>query len=537
MAVSRRSFLGYAALAGMATDLALPLSARAAQPLPRGGTLVIGSGPEATSGLTSAITSAGTAQLVSGKIFDGLLTFDEQFNPKPQLATRWEAARDGLSLTFHLRPNVRWHDGQPFTSKDVAYSVLEIWKKYHSRGRTTFANVIAVDTPDALTATLRLIKPAPYLLSALMSSVEAQILPQHLYAGRDVLSNPLNNAPVGNGPFKFVKWEQGNYVLLERNPDYWDAPRPYVDKVLFRFIADRSGGASALETGEVHLADNYGVALTDIVRLSRNPQIVVKDYPSTYITGTAAFEFNLDRPQFRDPRVRQAFAHAFDRDFIVKNIWLGYADKVEAPIPKAFPAFFTADVPTYPLDLAKAEALLDAAGLKRDAKGVRLTLTNDPAPTGPLAPIAQHLRSNLQKIGVRLNIRSSDFGEFVNRVYTRRDFDTIIYSANAGPDPAIGTQRFYWSKNFKPGVAFSNAADYNSPEVDQLLESGQAEIDPARRRDIYNRFQQKVQTDVARIPLISPHVVTLARREVLNFGGNQALYANLANVALDKKPA
>ena len=204
MAVSRRSFLGYAALAGMATDLALPLSARAAQPLPRGGTLVIGSGPEATSGLTSAITSAGTAQLVSGKIFDGLLTFDEQFNPKPQLATRWEAARDGLSLTFHLRPNVRWHDGQPFTSKDVAYSVLEIWKKYHSRGRTTFANVIAVDTPDALTATLQLSKPAPYLLSALMSSVEAQILPQHLYAGREVLSNPLSNAPFGNGAFKFV---------------------------------------------------------------------------------------------------------------------------------------------------------------------------------------------------------------------------------------------------------------------------------------------------------------------------------------------
>jgi peptide/nickel transport system substrate-binding protein len=336
---------------------------------------------------------------------------------------------------------------------------------------------------------LRLSKPAPYLLSALMSSVEAQVLPKHLYAGKDVLSNPLNNAPIGNGPFRFVKWEQGSYVLLERNPDYWDAPRPYVDKVLFRFISDPGGGAAALETGEVHLSDNYGVGLSEVVRLSHDPQLVVTRYPSTYITGTAAFEFNLDRPQFRDPRVRQAFAHAFDRDFIVKNIWLGYADPVEAPIPKAFPAFYTADVPQYPLDLAKAEALLEAAGLKRNSDGVRLTLTNDPAPTGPLSQIAQHLRSNLQKIGVRLNIRSSDFGEFVNRVYTRREFDTIFYSANAGPDPAIGTQRFYWSKNFKPGVAFSNAADYRNAEVDQLLESGQTEIDPAKRRDTYTRFQ------------------------------------------------
>jgi peptide/nickel transport system substrate-binding protein len=537
MAVSRRNFLGYSALAGIAANLALPSSACAADALPRGGTLVIGLGAEATSGLTSAVTSAGTAQLISGKLFDGLLTFDEHFNPKPQLATHWEAASDGLSLTFHLRPGVKWHDDQPFTSQDVAYSVLEIWKKYHSRGRTTFANVVAVDTPDPLTATLRLSKPAPYLLSALMSSVEAQVLPRHLYAGRDVLSNPLNDAPVGNGPFRFVKWEKGSYVLLERNPGYWDAPRPYVDKVLFRFIADRSGGAAALETGEVHATDNYGVALPDIVRLSRNPEIVVTRYPSTYIAGVAAFEFNLDRPQFRDPRVRQAFAHAFDRDFIVKNIWLGYADKVQGPIPQAFPAFFTADVPTYPLDLAKAGALLDAAGLRRDAQGVRLTLTNDPAPTGPLAPMAQHLRSNLQKIGVRLNIRSSDFGEFVNRVYTRRDFDTVFYSANAGPDPAIGTQRFYWSKNFQPGVAFSNAADYRSPEVDRLLESAQTEIDPAKRRALYDQFQQVVQTDVARIPLVSPHTVTLAWRSVLNFGGNKALYSNFANVALTKKSA
>jgi peptide/nickel transport system substrate-binding protein len=194
-------------------------------------------------------------------------------------------------------------------------------------------------------------------------------------------------------------------------------------------------------------------------------------------------------------------------------------------------------VPQYPLDLAKADALLDAAGLKRDSNGVRLTLTNDPAPTGPLAQIAQHLRSNLQKVGVHLNIRSSDFGEFVNRVYTRRDFDTIFYSANAGPDPAIGTQRFYWSKNFKPGVAFSNAADYRNPEVDHLLETGQSEIDQAKRKEIYTRFQQQVQTDVARIPLVSPHTVTLNRREVLNFTGNQALYSNLANVALTKKSA
>jgi peptide/nickel transport system substrate-binding protein len=526
--------LGASVLAALGANFHVRMEAFGAEALPRGGTLVIGAGPEMTSGLTSAVTSAGTAQVISGKIFDGLLTYDEHFNPQPQLATHWELAGDGLSYTFHLRPGVLWHDGEPFTSRDVAFSVLEVWKKYHSRGRTTFANVVAADTPDPLTVTLRLSKPAPYLLSALMSSVEAQIVPYHVYAGRDVPSNPANNAPIGNGPFRFVKWEQGSYVLLERNPHYWDAPRPWLDKLLFRFTADRAAGASALEAGEVHLTDSNAISLPDAARLSASPNVVVARYPSTYTSGVSVFEFNLDRPQFRDVRVRQAFAHAFDRDFIIKNIWLGYADKAEAPIPQAFPAFYTQNVPTYPLDLGKAETLFEAAGFKRNSQGIRLALSTDPAPTGPLALIAQHLRSNLDKIGVKLQIRSQDFGEFVNRVYTRRDFDTIFYSANAGPDPAIGIQRHYWSKNFKPGVAFSNAADYHNGDVDRLLEDGQIEVDFHKRRAIYDELQRIVQTDLPRIPLIAPQTVTLARRNVVNFTGNKALYDNFANVALMK---
>jgi peptide/nickel transport system substrate-binding protein len=528
--LTRRQWLEWALTAAVGVGPAL---SAAAAVQPRGGTLVIGCGPESTSGLTAAVTSAGTAQIVSGKIFDGLLTYDDHFTPKPQLATSWEVSADGLAYTFHLRPGVLWHDGKPFTSQDVGFSVLEVWKKYHSRGRTTFANVIGADTPDDATVILHLSRPAPYLLSALMSSVEAQVVPKHIYAGHDIPTHPANNAPIGTGPFRFVKWEQGNYVLLERNPHYWDAPRPWLDKLLFRFFADRSAAAVALETGEAHVSDSTALNLTDVARLSHHPSLTVVAYSATYISGVVAFEFNLDRPQFRDPRVRQAFAHVFDRDFIVQRIWQGYADPVHGPIPPAFPAFYTQKVPVYAPDLAATEALLEAAGLKRDAQGVRLTLTNDPAPTGPLDLIAQQLRSNLNRIGVKLQIRSSDFGEFVNRIYTRRDFDTVLYSANAGPDPAIGIQRFYWSKNFKPGVAFSNAADYHSPRADQMLESGQVEIDPRKRRALYDELQQVVQTDLPRIPLIAPHMVALARKNVRNFAGNKVLYDNFADVALD----
>ena len=520
--LTRRSVLASAGLAA-------PAWAQAAAPV-RGGTVVIGPGAEMTTPLTSAVTTAGLAQLVSGKIFDGLLTYDAQFRPQPRLATSWHVSNDGLAVTFKLRAGVTWHDGQPFTSADVAFSLLEVWKQVHSRGRATFANVVAVDTPDPLTAVLRLTQPAPYLLTALSSPVESQVIPRHIYGKGDLLTNPALNAPIGSGPFRFVKWERGSHIVLERNPTYWDAPRPYLDRLVLRFIPDGAANVAALETGAVHLATQ--LPLSDIARLSTFPSLQVRSEATSYTTGVGVFGFNLDRPVFRDVRVRRAFAHAIDRDFIVKNIWHGQAVAVDSPIPPAFPDFAVTDLPRYAFDLGRAEALLQEAGLARNAAGIRLSVTTDPAPTGPLLPVALHLRSQLAKVGVDLRIRTQDFGEFVNRVYTRRDFDTAFYSGNAGPDPAIGVQRFYWSKNFKPGVAFSNAEHYANPEVDALLERGQVETDPAARRRLYTEFQRRVQADAVRLPFVSAAHVVVANRRVGGLDEIDPLYGNFAGVHL-----
>ena len=125
---------------------------------------------------------------------------------------------------------MKWHDGRDFSSADVAYSVLEIWKKLHARGRAIFANVDEVLTPDAQTAVLKLSKPAPYILNAL-SAVESQVLPRHLYEGTDPLANPRNNAPVGTGPFKFGNWSRGRDITLLRNDAYWGG-RPGLERVI-----------------------------------------------------------------------------------------------------------------------------------------------------------------------------------------------------------------------------------------------------------------------------------------------------------------
>jgi peptide/nickel transport system substrate-binding protein len=533
MWISRRKALEQGVAAGGLSLLPAiwPNESLAAGPA-RGGQLIIGQSPEPTL-LTSAITVAGPTQVVSGKIFDGLLSYDNNLNPRPQLAQSWTVSPDGLTYTFKLRPGVTWHDGKPFTSADVAFSVLEVWKKYHSRGRATFANVVAVDTPDALTAIWHLSKPAPYILSAL-ASIESQILPKHLYAGTDILTNPHNVAPIGTGPFRFAEWKRGQYIALTRNPNYWDKGKPYLDRVIFRILPDASSAATALETGEIQLVSGVSIAYSDMGRISRLPNVSLFRRNGNYTAGVTGFEFNLDKPYFKDVRVRRAFAHAIDLNALVRTVWYGYGKVATGPVPPSLTQFYTTDVPSYPFDPQKAKQLLDQAGFKPDAQGVRLSITHDPAPVSDAYfRSAEFIRDALGKVGVKMQIRRQDFASFLRRVYTERDFDSIQFPANASPDPAIGSQRLYWSKNFQKGVAFSNGSHYASPEADRLLEAAQTEVDPAKRHALYVAFQKLAMTDLPRIPLIALDEVALSSRSVRDYiTDDTGFYGNLASATI-----
>jgi len=245
---SRRSFLGIsaaalgAAMVGGSPAFAAPV---------RGGsaTLLLSAEPPV---LTTIAHTAFNSVYVSAKTTEGLLTYDFDLNPKPLLATEWSISPDGLTYTFKLRPGVKWHDGQDFTSADVAYSINTL-KEVHPRGRNTFLNLVEVQTPDPLTAVLVLSKPAPYLISAL-AAAESPIVPKHIYERTKADENPTNLAPVGTGPFKFKEWVRGSHIVYERNAEYWDQPKPYLDTLIVRFIPDAAARAIAIETGEIDLA-------------------------------------------------------------------------------------------------------------------------------------------------------------------------------------------------------------------------------------------------------------------------------------------
>jgi peptide/nickel transport system substrate-binding protein len=208
----------------LATIGAVALSAGSAreafgQAVQRGGVLTVHLHGEQRV-LNPAIRASTGVYVITSKIMEGLVDLDAQGKPRPVLATSWEATPDGKTITFKLREGVTWHDGKPFTSADVQYTAIEMWKKYLNYGTQLQQYLDAVDTPDPHTAIFRYSRPMPpdLLLRALCDL--GYIAPRHVFEGTNILENPANTAPIGTGPFKFVQYERGQFVIAERNPSY-----------------------------------------------------------------------------------------------------------------------------------------------------------------------------------------------------------------------------------------------------------------------------------------------------------------------------
>lgn len=509
--IERRSFL-----AGLVASTAIPLGLLPgplhAQEARSGGVLNTPAWP-APSVLNSAISTAGPESFIGPKFFDGLLGYDVGLVPKASLATEWSMSEDGTRIAFTLREGVKWHDGAAFTSKDVAFTFMEVLKKIHGRGKTTFASLTAVETPDDLTAIFVMSQPNPAMMRAL-DSRESPILPAHIYEGTDIVANPANTAPVGTGPFKMAEYEIGSYLVMVKNEEYWDTGYPLLDRIVIQFVPDAATRAAMLESGQADAVFLNMIPAQDMLRLAESPEFEMDTRGFEAMPSSQQMDFNLDNPILADVRVRHAIAHAIDTEWITQNVWYGLGHAGKSPLHVDQKEYFTTDgVPQYAYDLARANALLDEAGYPRGSDGWRFALTLDPSPWGTESISASaYIREQLRQIGINCTVRTQDFAVFTTTVWTERKHDLVLYTVNLGADPTVGTQRFYWSKSFSRGVAFSNGANYSNPEVDALLEAAQVETDPAARREQFKKFQQIVMAD---LPVMS----------ITNISG-----ANIANV-------
>ncbi|MDR2128230.1 MAG: ABC transporter substrate-binding protein [Burkholderiaceae bacterium] len=458
-------------------------------------------------------TTAGGSLTLSPKTNEGLLAFSPKLEPQPQLATEWAISPDGLRYTFKLRQGVKWHDGQPFSSADVRYSIRTL-KEVHPRGRSTFANVERIDTPDAHTAVIHLSKPAPYLLYALAAS-ESPIVARHLFEGKDVHANPQLTAPTGTGPWIFKEWVRGSHIIYDRNPDYWGKPKPAVERLVIRFFPDAAARAAALETGEVDIASGSTVALTELKRLTAKPDLALEEQGWQYTNNVTRLEFNLSNPYLKHQKVRQAIAHALDKQAIINVVQFGYGKTANGPISPDLERFYLKELPDYAFDLKKAGQLLDEAGFARGANGQRFSLTADYWPNSNLyRRTAEFIRPALARVGIAVTVRSQDAPAYLKRVYTDRDFDFTVNPMSNLFDPTVGVQRLYWSKNIKKGLPFSNGSGYSNPQVDHLFEAAAIEPDEKKRKALFDEVQRIIVRDLPDITLFVPYNFTIYNKKV-----------------------
>ena len=507
-------------------------SASSASSAATGTTLVANTLPE-PAGLAAGSTPANPTNVVSSNLFDGLITYDEAFRPVPQLATSWTESADRRTITFTLRNDVKWHDGVPFTSADVQYSIMEVSKKVHPIARPTFAQIVAVDTPDPHTVVFRLAQPSPVIWSYLDTS-SAFIFPKHLYAGTDPLTNPYNAKPVGTGAFVFKEWNRGNYIRLAKNPDYWDKGKPHVDELIFRIIPDASARSIALQNGNVQYAPLTPVSLVEARRLEQNPDLVIDTKGWRSNAPMFFMDFNLRQKRFQDVRVRQAIAHAINLKQLTKTVFYDFATPATGPVPSYQSRFYTADTPQYPYDPKKAEALLDAAEFPRGADGVRMRFNHLNHTYGEdFQRAGQFIQQQLKRIGVEVTLENYDLPTYLRKIYTDHDFDTMNVFYAAFADPQIGVIRRFWSKNIISGAPWSNGSGYTSPEMDAIVETIQTAQDPEQRTQAIHQLQVLAQRDLPSISLAELKFFRIYSRTLQNVNTTPiGAYASLDSVNL-----
>ena len=481
----------------------------------RGGTLVIGFA-QSPHTLNGAVQAGATTALPSAQLFAGLVRFDGDWQPQPYLARSWHWSRDHKTVTFKLRADALFHDGQPITSADVAFSILA--SKANHPYKSMFSAVQKIETPDPLTVVIRLSHPYPALMVALSPAL-CPILPKHIYDDgkslTDLRSNPRNSQDVvGSGPFKLVRFVPGKEIVLKRFDRFFLKGRPYLDKLVIQLNPNTTALVFGLVSGEIQMLPFVSSpSLLNRVQ-KKNPHVTIINKGYEALGAELWLELNTAKKPFDDKRVRQAIAYSLDKNFITQVLFKGFALPAIGPIISSSP--FATATNEYSLDLNKARQLLDEAGLKPDKKGIRLKMTMDVMPGFRMGQaVAEYTRGQLREVGIDVVIRQSpDFPSWAQRI-AHHDFDMTTDIVGNWGDPVIGVYRNFLSSNIRP-VVWANDSSYRNPRVDKILHQAAVETDRAKRKALYAEFQRLVTDDAPLIYLAEVPYHTLVRNNVGN---------------------
>lgn len=460
--LSRRSLL-----ATGAALVALPAAAQA-QPTPvRGGVLRL-SVDQAVGVLNPLLSRVNPEYLVAEMLYSGLTRLALDMSAAPDLALSW-TANDSLSeWVFKLRAGLVFHDGSPCTAKDVVASFAAILDpKTASPARTNIGPVDHVEAIDD--TTVRFVLKTPYAdLPVSLAYTNARIIPASIAAG-DLTQ--LARKAVGTGPFRLVSYEPDRLIVVERNPAYYDAPRPYLDRIEVLVYPDPTAEASALISGDTDLMAS--ASATEFARLQESTRVVALRVPSGQFLN---INMGCDQKPFNDIRVRQALALTVDREAMVGFVAQGFGTSGnDTPMNAAY--HFYQSQPLKKPDIARAKQLLAEAGYPN---GLDLTLIASDTP-GTRTQLALATREMAKPAGFRINVQTMPHATYLDQVWKKGAFYVGFYNMQATADAIFA---LLYTSN-----AAWNETRWNNKDFDALVAEGRGTTDEAKRRAAYGKAQ------------------------------------------------
>ena len=455
-------------------------------------------------------------QMISSQISEGLLQMNHfTLKLEPCLAESWEISPDQLTYTFHLRHGVKWQDGEPFTAADVKYTYDRIMdpKVDAAQLRSYLTNIKSCEVLDPFT--IRFVATERYFKTLEVLGTFISVVPQHVFAkgDPDFNKNDFARHPIGTGPYKFVRWDTGSQIVLERDDNYWDTAHPrYPKRLVYEIIQEPYIAAQLLKKGEIDVFDAVSPViwkfdLEHSTVLQHNRQIIYP-FPSYNYLG-----FNLRFPLFADIRVRHAIDLLVPRDEILSQIYLGqYANKTSGYDPASAPSYNNA-VPPTPTDPAQALQLLTDAGWKNDHGDGLLYKNNQPLSFTLLyragSPTEQKMVELIQEAlghgGIQVKLSRLEFAQWIEHVDDWK-FEATMggWALDINGDPSQ-----IWASSQADLKKSSNFVGYKNPQADQFMAAGKLEYDDEKRAAIYRQLHQIIHDDYPVCFLFNPHIIAL----------------------------
>ena len=436
------------------------------------------------------------ADNVSSRMFDlvysGLIKVTPNFDYAPDLATKWETP-DDKTIVFHLNPNAKFHNGQPVKASDVKWTYESLMNPtFTTSKRSGYASVDHIETPDQQTVIFKL-KEAN---AGIFDNLTTGILP----TGAD--TNVYKTRPIGCGPYKLVEHRPDERLEFEAF-DQWHGGAPKIKHITVRIIPDSTTRVLEMRRGTVNFEVNQ-IPFENVAEFEKNPDFtVVKSSGSVY----QYLAFNFKDPALAKPLVRQAIAHAIDRDRIIRDIQRGYAKRTETMLAEGHWARAT-NLPSYDYDPAKAKQLLAQAGYPKGLNLVFKTSTDAEANSR-----AQVMQEMMKQAGFHVTIQSNEMSTFFADI-GKGNFQLYSLSRNGISDPDFYYVIFY-SKNTPPNG--QNRGYYANPHLDQLLTEGHSTFDRTKRKPIYEEVQKTVATDLPYISLYLQSNVAVMRKNISGY--------------------